>query len=160
MKYPNRAVGIVIHNNCVLLIERRKEGKHYYVFPGGGVEIGESDQEAVVREIFEEASIVVEVEREVYAHFYDQAHQGRGDQHFFLCKYISGDPKLGVGNELEKMKDGKSYYNPVWIPLSELSGMLVYPLEIRDWVVEDCKNGFPFEVRSAHLRVEDLREYK
>jgi 8-oxo-dGTP pyrophosphatase MutT (NUDIX family) len=35
-----RAVGIVVHNGCLLAIHRQKAGLDYYVLPGGGVEPG------------------------------------------------------------------------------------------------------------------------
>ena len=36
-----RAAGIVLHNDALLVMYRRKYSDEYYMFPGGGVEVGE-----------------------------------------------------------------------------------------------------------------------
>ena len=59
----SRAAAIVIHGNEIALIRRRREGRLYYVFPGGQLEEKESPEQAVVREIEEELGLKVEVER-------------------------------------------------------------------------------------------------
>jgi 8-oxo-dGTP diphosphatase len=50
----NRAGGILILNNKVLLIHRIKDKEEFYVFPGGGLEINETPTQAVIREWKEE----------------------------------------------------------------------------------------------------------
>jgi 8-oxo-dGTP diphosphatase len=46
----NRASVVIVEGAHVLLIKRNNKGRTYYVFPGGGIEVGESPQEAAVRE--------------------------------------------------------------------------------------------------------------
>ena len=48
---------IIIDNNKVGLVKSEKEG--FYKFPGGGVEIGETHLEALVRETLEETGLKV-----------------------------------------------------------------------------------------------------
>jgi ADP-ribose pyrophosphatase YjhB (NUDIX family)/catechol 2,3-dioxygenase-like lactoylglutathione lyase family enzyme len=57
------AVGaIAIHDDALLLIKRgRPPGLGLWSLPGGRVEDGESDREAVVREVLEETGLTVEV---------------------------------------------------------------------------------------------------
>lgn len=55
------AYGIVIHEQKLLLVNTRSTGKWF--FPGGGVEIGETLEDAIKRECMEEAGIEVEVEK-------------------------------------------------------------------------------------------------
>jgi 8-oxo-dGTP diphosphatase len=55
-----RVSGIIIKEGKILLIRRVKEGREYFVFPGGGVEDNESVEEALVRELKEEASIDIQ----------------------------------------------------------------------------------------------------
>lgn len=157
MDVQDRATGIVIHNENILLIERKKPNQHYWVFPGGGVEEGESIEEAVVREIVEETSIKVTIEKKLYTHFYDQAHKNRGNQHFYLCRYESGEPLLGESGEKKAMESGLEYYKPLWYPTSDLEKLLLYPLEIRDWLMEDLRNDFKYTPRTEKIKVEDLR---
>lgn len=69
---PNRpargAIAIIRNANQFLVIQRaagiRAEGK--FCFPGGGIEPGESDPDAVVREIKEELGVDVSPIREVW----------------------------------------------------------------------------------------------
>ena len=44
---------ILIENNYIYLIFRRKNNKEYYVIPGGGLDVGETIEENVLREIEE-----------------------------------------------------------------------------------------------------------
>ena len=52
-----RARVIIIRDDTIALIERYRAGRHYYVFPGGGVEPGETDRQALFRELREEAGL-------------------------------------------------------------------------------------------------------
>lgn len=57
------AVGaVVLDGDRILLVQRGHEpGLHLWSVPGGRVEDGESDAEALVREVAEETGLVVEV---------------------------------------------------------------------------------------------------
>ncbi len=52
--------GIITNNKNQILLLKRKD-KDYWERPGGKVELGESLEESVAREVFEEAGIKVEV---------------------------------------------------------------------------------------------------
>ncbi|MHA2025361.1 MAG: NUDIX hydrolase [Candidatus Thorarchaeota archaeon] len=62
-QFPIPGVGaIVVGRKGVLLVRRDKDpGKGLWSFPGGGVEIGETQEESVVREVAEETGILCEV---------------------------------------------------------------------------------------------------
>jgi len=150
-----RAAGILIKDNKILLIHRIREGKEFWVFPGGGVEKNERVEDAVVREIKEESSINCKATRLLYIHEYsDIGHK----QFYYLCKYISGTPKLGDFNELQAMKSEDQAYEPVWVEIRKLPKMLLYPLGIRDWFTEDYKNNFKDAPKTAALKTMDLRQ--
>lgn len=150
-----RAVAILLKDDEVLLIHRTRDGKEFWVFPGGGKEDDESVEEAVIREVEEEASIKCKISKLLYTHIYSNlGHK----QYYYLCEYISGEPKLGNYNEVETIKTEDQTYKPVWIKIERLSKKLVYPLEIRDWLIEDCKTGFKDTPRSATLKSTKLRQ--
>ncbi len=79
----------------VALVERRRDGRLYYVFPGGGVEPGESPAEAVVREVAEELGLRVAPGRLV-------AEVAAGDavQYFFVVSITGGRFGTGHGPEV------------------------------------------------------------
>lgn len=150
-----RAVAIVIKNDEVLLIFRKNDGKQYYVFPGGGVEKDETVEEAVTRELKEETSMEVKIEKLLYHHIYNNPDS---EQFFYLCKYISGDPKLDENSPESKRNCENDYYEPAWFKIDELSKILVYPLEIRDWFIEDFKNNFVDTPKEATIKYSDRRQ--
>lgn len=56
------AVGIIVENNEFLVIRRSQfvRAPNMLCFPGGTIEAGETPEQAVVRELFEELGLVVE----------------------------------------------------------------------------------------------------
>jgi mutator protein MutT len=149
-----RAVAIVIKDSEILLMHRKNE-KEYYTFPGGGVEEGETIEQAVLRELQEETTIEATINKLLYHHVYDDD----TEQYFYLCDYISGEPKLREDSiERKKTLQGNNSYNPLWVTIEELKNMLVYPLEIKDLLVEDYKNGFINPVNTLTIKVSELRE--
>lgn len=134
----NRAVAIVLDHDKLLVIHR-KNSRDYYTFPGGGVENGETNEQAAVREIKEETSIDCEVGPLAYELHYDN-----GDTHYyFWAKYIAGEPAIMPGtNEFEANALGFNTYTPEWVPVSELAHTTVFPLEVRDKLIQDMQNGF------------------
>ncbi len=133
-----RAAGIVIKDNCVLLIERKRDGAHYWVFPGGGVEEGETKEEAVVREVFEETSMIVTLDKLMYEYHHDVLHGGSPYQYFYLCGYVSGVPALHADSiEQSKMDQGHGFYKPQWVPLDSIAELELYPYEVRDKIISD-----------------------
>ena len=63
-QYPGRpiaAVGaVVFHDNRLLLVQRGKPPReHSWTLPGGLIKLGETTENAVIREVFEECSVVV-----------------------------------------------------------------------------------------------------
>jgi 8-oxo-dGTP diphosphatase len=92
--------GVVLIEGRVVLVRRGKEPfRGRWVIPGGTVELGETLQEALVREMQEETGLVVRP-REVVLVF-DRIHreQGAVQYHYvivdYLCDYVSGEARAG-----------------------------------------------------------------
>ena len=144
----------MLKEDKVLLMHRLKNNEEYWTFPGGGVENGKTIEQAVIREVLEETSMPTEIYKLLYEHHYETS-----DQYYYLCEYISGEPVLGNAIEKERMEKSTSdIYGPEWVEVNKLPKLLVYPLEIRDWLIEDLKNGFKQTVRKANLTVIELRQ--
>ena len=147
-----RACAIVVNKGNALLLWRKIKEKEYFVFPGGGKEINETLDEAVVREAFEETSIVVKVEKPLYK-LIDE----NNEHNFYLCSYLSGESKLGLYNEfLDSSEENK--YKPMWKNINELTDLPVFPLEVRDWFIEDYKNNFIQTPREQTIGIEQRRK--
>jgi len=99
----DRASGIVIKDDKVLLIHRIRDDKEYWVFPGGSIEGNETIEEALGRELSEELSITVKDKK-----FLFKIENAGRFEHYFLITEYEGTPKMG-GPELERMNEKNQY---------------------------------------------------
>ena len=105
MSIRTRAAGVVIHKGSILLMRRKKNGKNFYVFPGGGIEEGEDREVTVSREFLEETTVVVKAKRLLYEVHLDGDEYGSKDQYYYECEYISGETVLGACEERESKEE-------------------------------------------------------
>ena len=90
--------GIIFYKDGYILIHRKKpqlDGKvrDYFVIPGGKMEKGETIEQTVIREVYEEVGIKVkplQVLLEYESDYNDSI------QIFMNCEYVEG--KIGTGN--------------------------------------------------------------
>ena len=87
--------GIIVDESGRALACLRPPGKHLadkWEFPGGKVEPGESPEAALIRELWEELDIVVEILRPLTPVTWDY---GRGPIRLipFICRIMNGEPK-------------------------------------------------------------------
>jgi mutator protein MutT len=120
---------IIIEGNKILLIHRLKEGREYYVLPGGGIEPAETPEQTVIRETKEETNLDV-ARCELLWKFKDEFHDGV----YFLAKEFKGRTKI-IGPELEDMNEN-NVYELKWVALKELKNLTVYPLPIRNRIIK------------------------
>lgn len=126
----------------VLLIHERIKGKDLTKFPGGGVETGEAPEDALVRELVEEASLDVELGPFIYTSKKFHRSYFRPQQLISLYwRILPKNPKLDLLNiELKPSKslqDG-SRIRFQWHVLKDLNaGDLSHPLDRE--VLEELK---------------------
>lgn len=88
--------GVVISEDGKILLERRADDKLWGI-PGGWAEIGESPQESVKREIYEETGLNVEVKDiiDIFTRRPGDYGQPHTSYHIlFYCKLIDGSQKI------------------------------------------------------------------
>lgn len=131
----------MIEDGKVALIERYRAGKHYYVFPGGGMDEGETPEQAAVREMEEETGLHVAVRYKVA-----EIHFDLSIQHYFLVEKIGGEFGSGTGEEFtdaDPDNPAEGVYIPTWMPLAELSKHdNVYPANVAELVVNSISAGW------------------
>lgn len=95
----------IINDNGELLCAQRGYGSLIgkWEFPGGKVEIGETDQQALAREIKEELDIEVEV-KELIDENYNEYSDKNINLKVYKCKYVSGEIKDTEHQALEWKK--------------------------------------------------------
>ena len=88
------AAGLVFKDD-ELLISKRPESVHLgglWEFPGGKVEIGETYEDCVIREIYEELGIEVKVDY-IFEEILHQYGEITVFIKFFICNFRRGEPK-------------------------------------------------------------------
>jgi len=133
-----RAGIILIHEGKLALMERHRQGRHYFAFPGGGVDEGETDEQTAVREAMEELGIKVEVLQKAAT----VLRKGKRDQVYFLVRWVDGEYGTGTGEEFTEVEGENGTYNPVWIPLGELLEKNVVPRGLAELTVKAYKEGW------------------
>ncbi len=111
----NRRVRVfILYNGAILLVRRLREGKEYYAVPGGGIDAGETEERAAIREIKEETGLDVVLGEKLGTLELDAR-----TQHFYLAETFRGTPALD-GPEKERQSP-ENIYKLEWVPLGKLS---------------------------------------
>ena len=141
-RFRLRAAAIIIENNQVLFATN--DAENYYYSIGGGINIGESAEHAVLREVFEETGIHYEIERlafiqELFFKRNDGMLKGLSCHEitFFFLMKPRGTQKL---NSHSKTLNNTIEERMVWLPIDELEKYEAYP----QFFAEKLKNIKPY----------------
>jgi ADP-ribose pyrophosphatase YjhB (NUDIX family) len=120
--YPTRpylAVSAAIfRDGKVLIVRRARPPAHgLYTLPGGGVELGETLEQAVIREVREETALEIEpIELAGFRQAIARDAEGQVERHFvvlpFAARFISGE--ISLNEELAEAH---------WLDPADLAGL-------------------------------------
>jgi 8-oxo-dGTP diphosphatase len=119
LKWRPSVYGIVIKDGKILL--SRQFGERYDL-PGGGLDLGETPEEGVIREVKEETGIDVKNPQLVHLQnsFFHDAHAEKDYYHcimlFYKCEFVGGKLSTEGFDEWEKQYAEMAE----WIPLEQL----------------------------------------
>lgn len=134
--YRISAAGIVLHDNRILLVRYNiPDGSSILVGPGGGVEIEEDMQQALVREVLEETGLEVKPGKMLFVE--DLLSQKyRMIKIWFLCSVVGGQ----LSKTQEAAVEGIVDVN--WYSKDQLKNEVVYPSVIlnSDWAAFNEKS--------------------
>jgi 8-oxo-dGTP diphosphatase len=122
-----RAAAVIVRDGRVLMVHersRRSGGGEWWTLPGGGLQPGETAEEAVRREVFEETGLIVSDTRYVLEMPYPS-----GMTSVFAVTVADGEPRVGQDDGF-----GPEQLGVDWLPVPELpietSGVPVPPLMV------------------------------
>jgi 8-oxo-dGTP diphosphatase len=100
-----------------------RDGRTYFVFPGGGIDSGETPADAAVRRAREELGVrVVLGPRLLIEQYHEQT------VHYFSALVVRGEFGTGTGAEIRTSgTTDRGTYEPVWMELTELPHYDVRP---------------------------------
>lgn len=133
--------GVVIKDNKLLVLPQDSKG---YVLPGGGVEIDELSEAAVIREVKEETGIDVQIDRflDIRENFFilDLERKPHEVWHslclYYLCTPLSGELSLAGFDEFEQAHLGMAE----WIDLADIEAIpAIGSIDFRPIVVAAIK---------------------
>lgn len=125
-----RAAAIIMEDGCVLMAYN--DADDYYYSIGGGVHLGETSEEAVIREVKEETGITYEVERLAFVNesmFYGEGSLSGKQCHvveFYYLMKQKGCKLLKNGESRNATFEGMPEYLQ-WIPLDEFIYYKAFP---------------------------------
>lgn len=121
-----RAAAIIIEDGCVLVAGNEKAPYFYSV--GGGVQLGETAEEAVCREVLEETGVAYEIDRLAVVHenFFREEDMAPGKECHEVALYFLMKPR---GSRMLHCAAvcGENGESMTWLPVGELGRHRVYP---------------------------------
>ena len=134
MRKSARAI-IITKDNKLLLMKRTKPDGVYYVTIGGGIEDGETSEQALLRELKEESGSIVD--NPVFAfHFDDIERQNSVD--CYVCKEINRIKPTGT--EWTKWNTPDNQYELVEASIDEVKNIPLKPSTIKNKIIKVCKD--------------------
>lgn len=132
---------VIIQNGKILLIKRNKYGEEYYTLPGGHIESGESEIQAVKRELLEETSLIITACKKV---FIEGANNGYEPQHIFVCEVDGSAVQLSPDSDEAKLNvGGQNTYYPGWYAVTTLPSLPFRTTRLASAIMSAQTEGWP-----------------
>jgi 8-oxo-dGTP diphosphatase len=122
-----RSAAVVIRGESLLVIDRLKDGRNYWVLPGGGVEEAESLREACRRELLEETRLEA-----IIGDLLDVPVDSAVPVAYFAA-HVRPGPLMLSGPEIERASE-LNQYEPRWVEVAVLAQVPLVPEAARQAV--------------------------
>ena len=113
----NRVCGAILRDETILMVHHQEIERDYWTLPGGGIEPGETPEEAVAREVIEETGLEATVTKFLFEDTY-----AYGTSRCFLLE-ANKDQEAELGYDPEEFhveKQKQMLTDVAWRPLALL----------------------------------------
>lgn len=136
-RFNFRVAAIIIHNEKLLVM--KDEGYPYFYLPGGRVSLHEKAEEALLRELKEELNISAKIDRALWFNQSFFTEKVSSEKYHEIGLYylvdIQSTDLLDRGEQFQ-IQEGGHQHTFVWLPLSKVKEVYLYPLFIKDKIYE------------------------
>lgn len=132
-RFNYRVCGIIIHEGKILAMHDQRSP--YYYLPGGRVQLGETVEEAVLREIREELEIDAAIVRPLWFNQGFFTEDVSGEQFHEICVYflldISHTDLLSKGEQFV-LNENNQRHTFEWLSFDRLKDEYFYPIFLKE----------------------------
>lgn len=136
--FSYRVAGILIRNDTVLL--QKPVNDDGYAMPGGHVSFGETSSETLMREFKEEIDADIKIERLILVgeNFFPWGDRPCQQISLYYTVFLCDESQIpldGTFPAIDECGGQKMELDFSWIPLSEIPDILVYPTNIKKYLL-------------------------
>lgn len=138
-----RAVrAIIIKDDKLLVMHRNKYGSEYFTLVGGQVGDGESMEDALSRELYEETGYRLTYSQLVYIEEHPAPYN---EQYTYLCEAeTSGEVKVQDFSEEAYLNNlNANIHKPLWVSINSFDNIAFRTPQLQTAIVKALKKGFP-----------------
>lgn len=136
-RFNYRVCGMIIHDNKILAMHDQRSP--YYYLPGGRVQLGETVEDAVLREIREELEIEAEIVRPLWFNQGFFTEDVSGEQFHEICIYflmdISHTNLLAKGEQFV-LSENNQRHTFEWLEFDRLKNEYFYPVFLKEKIFD------------------------
>jgi 8-oxo-dGTP diphosphatase len=110
-----RASSAVISKGRIAMVKVVEEHRSFWTLPGGGIEEGETHEEAAVREAKEEINLDIKVLRFLFEHKYSA-----GTEYCYLAEPLDDKQQISVGSDPELDANKQILKKAEWVAIAQV----------------------------------------
>ncbi|MBS6842136.1 MAG: NUDIX domain-containing protein [Clostridiales bacterium] len=131
-KFNYRVCAVILSENQILAM--RDERSPYFYLPGGRVKMGETAEQAVIREVWEELSVTPKIDRPLWLNQAFFTEDVDGLRYHELCLYFLmdiSDTDLAQRNPVFTLTEGTHTHTFEWLAFDRLKDTYFYPIFLK-----------------------------